>query len=50
MPQQLLHTPKVETGSDKVDGKAMPEPMGMDVDINHPAYFLTMFQTCRLRG
>jgi len=38
--QQLLHTPQVKTGPDEVDGKRMPERMGMNVNANHLPIFL----------
>ena len=40
MPQQLLHTPQVKTEPDKVDGKAVPERMRMNVNANHLPIFL----------
>jgi len=38
--QQLLHTPQVKARPDKVDGKAMPKRMGMDINANHLPIFL----------
>jgi len=40
MPQQLLHAPQVKSGPDKVNGKAMPECVGMNVNANHLPIFL----------
>ena len=40
MTQQLLHAPKVKARPDKVDGKRMPERMGVNVNANHLPIFL----------
>jgi len=34
MPQQLLHPPEVKAGPHEVNRKAVPERVGMNVDID----------------
>jgi len=36
MPQQLLHPPQVKAGSHEVNGKAVPERMGMNFLTDRP--------------
>jgi hypothetical protein len=40
MSQQLLHPPEVKAGPHEVNGKAVPERMGVDVYADHTTIFL----------